>query len=210
MEIYGHLVPTYWWCKRMCALSQCYTAHNQLSMWRQLQLHTEMTGMHQAAQATAPRQPCQALPLCLLQHVPCGCGKLQCLIWGMITGKQYALNSFPICISMSLNLSESFWLTWVTYIHSVWFICCIFFPDNTLPYPLCLPHKMEHWGVIEMAGQLPKELFSLELQSGIWKTQPSIIRVLAKALLISIETVYVFIVVEKILCLGVDSIRNVT
>lgn len=60
-----------------------------------------------------------------------------------------------------------------------------------------------------MAGQLPKELFSLELQSSIWKTQPAIIRVLAKALLISIETVYVFIVVKKILCLGVDSIRNV-
>lgn len=60
-----------------------------------------------------------------------------------------------------------------------------------------------------MAGQLPKELFSLELQSSIWKTQPSIIRVLAKAVLISIETVYVFIVVEKILCLGEDSIRNV-
>lgn len=60
-----------------------------------------------------------------------------------------------------------------------------------------------------MAGQLPKELFSLELQSSIWRTQPSIIRVLAKALLISIEAVYVLIVVEKILCLAEDSIGNV-
>lgn len=40
-----------------------------------------------------------------------------------------------------------------------------------------------------MAVQLPKELFSLELQSSIWKTRPTIIRLLAKALLFCIETV---------------------
>lgn len=57
--------------------SQGSAAHNQLSMWRQLQLRTEMSGMHQAAQAAAPCQPRQALPRCLLLHVPrVGCGRL--------------------------------------------------------------------------------------------------------------------------------------
>lgn len=68
---------------------------------------------------------------------------------------------------------------------------------------------MYHWGGIEMAGQLPKELFSLELQSSIWKTLPSLIKLVAKALLFSIETVYAFIVVKQILCLGEGFIRNV-
>lgn len=49
-------------------LSQGPAARNQLSMWRQLQLQTEMSGMHQGAQAMAPCQPCQALPMHLLLH----------------------------------------------------------------------------------------------------------------------------------------------
>lgn len=51
-------------------LSRGSVAHNQLSMWRQLQLHTEMSGMDRGAQAMATRQPSQALPSCLLKHAP--------------------------------------------------------------------------------------------------------------------------------------------
>lgn len=40
-------------------------ARKQLSMWRQLQLETEMSGMHQGAQAMAP---CQPFPMHLLLH----------------------------------------------------------------------------------------------------------------------------------------------
>lgn len=54
-----------------------------------------------------------------------------------------------------------------------------------------------------MAGQLPKELFALRLQSSIWRTQPSIIRPLANALLLSVQTAYAFIRAEQIPCLRV-------
>lgn len=50
-------------------LSQGSAARNQLSMWRQLQLQTEMSGMHRGAEAMALCQLCQALPMCLLPHV---------------------------------------------------------------------------------------------------------------------------------------------
>lgn len=50
----------------------------------------------------------------------------------------------------------------------------------------------------------------MELQSGIWKSQPSIIRPQASILLFPIETLYVFLVVKQILCLGMDSVSNFT
>lgn len=61
-----HIVKRMWLFGR----SHGCAALNQLSMWRQLQLHTEMSGMHQAAQTTVLCQPCQALPQNLFQYVP--------------------------------------------------------------------------------------------------------------------------------------------
>lgn len=52
------------------------------------------------------------------------------------------------------------------------------------------------WEVERWQDNYPKKLFSLELQSSTWKTQPSTIKRLAKALLFPIEAVYRFIIIK--------------
>ena len=79
-------------------------AHKQLSMWRQIWLHTKMSGMQQRA---APSQPCQA---------PVSHGWVDMLCWchttGMITQTSHLFPApFTDIISMAINSQNCYCVT---------------------------------------------------------------------------------------------------
>lgn len=127
-------------------------AHNQLSMWRQLELHTEMNGMNQAAQATAPCQPCQAPLRSVLQHASCvGRLRLWCLAWENTQLSPHGLYLYLLSWT-GCNLSEKCW-KWKT---AGWYL--LFSRVQSLLSPLS-PIKWITGEVFRWQDNYPKSCF---------------------------------------------------